>query len=309
MMVLCLLINHLCCLHNKSKNAKRPIKYITRSISIGSIVCIVSGIIASSLTFIHTGYFFITDIDMFYSPTLFIITPISEAFYYIECISLYVVVFSRVYYTFKDGIHALNKFTIFIVSSLIILTSLGMMLNCALLYLMTKSPNFYDIQNITATFFITTDFILSIVMLTLFVYKLQKVIVLSARYELNTNDDIKFNRHQSKLISVITKNTVLSSTAIVWNQMYFASYIIGGYFGNVHANDKELVSIYWLIFSNPLIVFVTTLDAVILYLNFGFNVDKYYKICSFCDRTCYQCCMKLTKKKVMDGTYVQLGTE
>lgn len=302
--LLCLLVYQLFYSDAREKHQK-----IVSSITTGTICCIICGILSSILNFLHCGYYFLTNKDMYLVHNLRIIVVISVGIYYLQCISLYIVVFSRLYYTFKEVFYSLNKLTISIVITLIIITGIGMIANCVLLYLLNPSSNvFYPIQFVICIFFIATDITLNIIMLILFIHKLQKAIIIANGLSNKVSEvisiesgDISLNQYQDKLIFVITRNTVLSSIAIIWNQLYFATVIYGYHVSNIYNDNQIVMSLYFVIFSYGMAVIASTVFSITLYLNFGFNADKYDKICSICDNACYRCCVYWTQKRLRNN--------
>ena len=232
---------------------------------------------------------------MLYQKNLKIIFVIGISFYYLQLITLYIVIFYRLYYTFKnDDSLQLNICTRCFIIFLIIITSIGMLTYC--IFFITFNPNNPSLlqhASILSTFFM----ILNISMLTLFICKLQRIIDNQSIGQIN-NGNIILNKPQTKLISVITKTTLLSSIVIVFNQLYFIAVLIGNEISKRDNHNDNVVELYFVVFTFGIMAIQCTLNSTILYLNFAFNSKSYNKICSICHNGCYRCFYNMTKKRI-----------
>eukprot|EP01084_Bolivina_argentea_P264817 448721_1 len=177
---------------------------------------------------------------------------------------------------------------------------------CILLIVLDEfSAIFYKILSVGVSVVSVIDITLNLSILMLFTYKLQQIVIYTYQvYSVSNNNDkqlndidINLNRNQQRLITVITKQTLLGIIAIICNQFFYGSIIGGGYIKDFDAMDA-----YYLICSNGIRIFEGTVNCVVLYLNFSINQNHYYKICGICHDRLYRCCVRKTKHKIVQNS-------
>ena len=155
--------------------------------------------------------------------------------------------------------------TIYFVSGLIILNAFACLFYTTCIGMIydyiTTIDVFYKYLNASFIFILVCDFTLNTMMLIIFIYKLQQLILsLDCDVDYNgidyRNDDhqqaedqqcnlqnkreqsIKLNVAQIKMITIMTRHTILSSIAILWNFLFYISVIYGSNF--VEYNNTDL---------------------------------------------------------------------
>lgn len=102
---------------------------------------------------------------------------------------------------------------------------------------------------------------------------------------------IEFDEHQLNLIVVITRHTILSVFAIMFNQIF---YVIGYFSLNEEWEGMDWLGIF--VYGMRLVGMCGIVTA--LYLSMKFNKKLYYSICKCCHLGCYTLCIKCTKKTI-----------
>ena len=307
------------------------------------------------------------------------VKAIADVLYFFASYSLSIILFGRIYFTFKDTIFALSTFTIFIISFQIGLSILldTTYIALTLIYKEAKADKYARPMFLVL---IANDFLVSLSMLYLFVYKLKELIINinltengniihSAQVRINyhqqqsssnTNTDltqnaehqhdeymdmtmteslppspgngtgigagsrpqsrrramsvgsksllseitaithsqigdrqIEFDEHQLHLIVVITRHTILSVFAIIFNQFF---YVIGYMSLNSKWERGDAFGI--LVYGMRLIGMCGIVTA--LYLSMKFSKNLYYSVCKWCHLGCHTLCVKCTKKTIRD---------
>ena len=100
---------------------------------------------------------------------------------------------------------------------------------------------------------------------------------------------IALDKNQRKLITVITRHSILSSIAIIANLTYYTSLFIDFY--SPKSNISSLMNYGIRGISSTIIV-------ITLCLNFGFNMKIYSFCCGKCHFGCYKICVSFTKTSI-----------
>lgn len=296
---LCHLIYRIYC--KRSQGTQQIVKFTI----LITILCMLAAITSAFFDLFNIIYYFVTGIDVFHLPRLYLLIIFANLFYYIECIALYTVLFGRLYITFNNvkaiQQYRLSKMTIGYITSLIIIVALVMITYCTLLIVLDEfSPTFYHILSVGVSIICIIDVTLNISILSLFTYKLQQIVVYT--YEtvscstpsINSIDSIELNTSQEKILNVITKHTLLSVFAIICNQLFYGSVIGCGYIKDFDAMDA-----CYLICSNGIRIFEGAINCIVLYLVFSINQDYYDKLCKGCHNACLRFCDRKTKSKII----------
>ena len=283
------------------------------------------------------------------------IIRVTDTFYFIASIMLYILFMGRIYFTFKNTVYAMkNSFIIFIL--LIIITSIVFMT----LYLVKfNDEDFNHLWPYIVTIMANEAFI-GILISALFIYKLRHLIVSglkieieekyqnehqSNRYKVSSECMIKENQSmdlkncenitnvtmkhiqqknygddmsevqsnlespfavnskiidgliedskQKKMISYITRHTILSVTAIAANFCFYGMELV-----NIFILKQETNASFQIIYAARSIeIFI---DCVVMHLAFRFNNELYYKYCNCCHQCCYKFCLNCTKYAVVN---------
>ena len=159
---------------------------------------------------------------------------------------------------------------------------------------------FYKYLNASFLFILICDFTLNFIILSLFLYKLQQLI-LRADFATDYNEidirDIKLNDHQIKMVTVMTRHTILSSIAIVFNIAFYITVLHGS---NIEILDDA--DLWFLGYSNMVKALLGLTVAITLSLNFNFNINIYYLLCNKCHLCCYNMFVQNAKKQIQRQT-------
>ena len=106
---------------------------------------------------------------------------------------------------------------------------------------------------------------------------------------------IELDRNQMKMVTVMTKYTILAVITIIFNILYYVSLIFGTEY---EWNAREAASVYFLAYSNMIKAFYGLSITAAIYLNFSFNHRLYFGICGKCHWCCYGLLIRKTKRKI-----------
>lgn len=311
LMGICLLLMACIAIH-LAYTLKRTTKKIMTFYKVLPMISIVSFILSTCIDFGDLVYYFATGIDVIHTDHLWLIV-FSNFFYGISSISLYIVIFGRLYFTFKYKAvrYQMNRSTIYFMIGFIVLNAVIILFYTLIMlfFYQQKVTQFYFILKITFIILDASDLLLTIFMLVLFVYKLQQIIVgtsfaenYRSSYHLNShsirsessiginsaniesNNDIELNTMDIKLITIITRHSILSSVVIIFNQVFYISVIVGS---AVVFNSIDEQNLYFLAYSNLIKAVLGVVNAITLYLNFGFNILAYRRYCNGIHIYCY----------------------
>eukprot|EP01084_Bolivina_argentea_P131159 231555_1 len=247
---------------------------ILKFYQITSIISIVSFIISCGIDFGDGVYYFYSGIDVFHTKSYWLIV-LTNIFFAISTVSLYIFMFGRLTLTFKNSEqYNLSKRIIYIFGILIILDILSFIFyitSVALLYKYFTIQVVYVYVKIGFAILLVSDFVLNFMILFLFLYKLQQLIISidctkeyshhRLSHDQNENDtneisyntdttrklSIKLTRNQRKMITVMTRNTILNSISVFFNILFYISLIFGTEY---KWNNFTDASIYFLGYSN-----------------------------------------------------------
>ena len=208
-----------------------------------------------------------------------------------------------------------RKATICLMVSLIILNALAMLfytICLGMIYNYITIGTFYKYLNTSFQFILACDFTLNFMMLSLFLYKLLQVILMMdfandhghRKQEQIQNENeveivfirkesIKLNAQQNRMVTVMTRHTILSSIAISFNVIFYISVIYGS-----HIEDPDEEDIWFLAYSNMIKGIHGLFVTITIYLNFSFNHKLYFRFCNKCHLCCYHMFTKLTKRQI-----------
>eukprot|EP01084_Bolivina_argentea_P003779 7121_1 len=294
-------------------NSKSKVRTLYRRITFISCIfctfCIIADLIHVTHAFIDNGII----ISHKYDHALVTAT----AFYYVGTVTLYILLMSRLYFTFQNTMYSLsNSLTIFI-GLLISISALCGVYYCIIIASITDEYKVITFNRPATIILEINDFILNSVLLILFVYKLKRFIADSYDYnntmELLINDSeesihsrnntkslssihrdqVKLEPHQNKFVRVITRNSLLGSLAIIANQLFWI-----GYMYDVYIVRDITVNLY------PSIVYSmrsceNMINVMVLYLSLTINDKMYFKLCNSCHKACYQCNVKQSQRTII----------
>ena len=347
----------LLCKLNSLSHKTRSIYIFNRNTN---ILCFTACLFCSIIDIIHLTFAMMAG-DSSLLEKYNAIKAAADVCYYTASFSLSITLFGRVYYTFRETVFALTKCTIFIILLLIFISAALDTAYIALTCILEQNvADFYSRPLFLAV--IGNDFVTSLSLLYLFVYKLKELIVninmvengniihsasahneyIFKEYEQNetmsetvnaedltdeyyersmsspespksksvvskmsiassqtllshitavTLRNIHFDEHQLNLIVVITRHTILSVFAIVFNQIF---YVIGFLSLNEQWENSKLLGV--VVYASRLVGMCGFVSA--LYLSMKFSKRIYFKICAYCHLGCYKCCIGCTKSSI-----------
>eukprot|EP01084_Bolivina_argentea_P131158 231553_1 len=260
----------LCSLIKRFHQTQRILKFYL----ITSIISIISFIISCAIDFGDGVYYFYSGIDVFHTKYYWLIV-LTNVFFGISTISLYIFMLGRLNLTFIDSAqYHLSTLTIYLFVILIVLDILSFIFyitSVALLYKYFTIQVVYVYVKIGFAILLVSDFVLNFMILFLFLYKLQQLIISidctkeyshhRLSHDQNENDtneisyntdttrklSIKLTRNQRKMITVMTRNTILNSISVFFNILFYISLIFGTEY---KWNNFTDASIYFLGYSN-----------------------------------------------------------
>eukprot|EP01084_Bolivina_argentea_P153351 267397_1 len=299
--LLILLIFQLCC-SKESQTILRFYRYITiiSSLSIG--LCIV-------LDLAHIVWCFSMD-DVLISRTYSIVIILSDILYYIGDIALYVLLISRVYFTFHDTVYAITKPTIALFAMLISIFTLAAIYFCFIIFcfmigIIKDLSAEAQYNEPVAIILDISDLLLNVSLIALFLFKLKQLT--ASIYDIDNPElhssflsdngeskkvSIQINSKQSRLIMLISKHTVLGSLVVVANQFWWIGYIVVNDIWHKSSLNQYSGLIYVMRGIENFI------NILVMYLSLKINNFIYNKLCFICDHCCYQCVVQDTKQTV-----------
>eukprot|EP01084_Bolivina_argentea_P062170 113677_1 len=312
----------------RSVPRKKKHKPISKLLQISSITSITAYTIAVAIDFCVGVYYFSSGIDIFHTPQYWIIL-LSNIFLCIATVSLYTFMFGRLYLTFQASIYKISKLSLGFIMILMILDIACFIfynICIGLLFTFATYSKFYSYLNVSFLALLIVEFTLNTFILSLFLYKLSVIIIdytemdyaedynhvnyrqtetiVSDNDDLDDNDpklyrkqSIQLNNKQTKMITIMTRHSILCFIAILFNILFYVSVIHGGKYDDI--NDADL---FFLAYSNLIKAFYGLAVSITLYLNFAFNIDLYFKLCNKWHLFCYNGFVKISKREIKKHT-------
>ena len=252
---------------------------------------------------------------------------ISDGFFFFSTIMLYLILIGRCYLTFKDTQFEITNKTLILLSILITLSILYM-----IIYLVILQFNLWSITIINyidggiTLFMSVNDIILNVSLLVLFINKLRELMINlgttndtkrvyyptpttndnnNDNNDNNGNDNESVSRtsvllddKQSNLITIITRHTLLSCIAIIFNQIVYLLLFVMIFLANYSTTIDYMSLVTYTFRALDNVVIVT-----VLFLNFSFNSRIYLKLCGYCHMGFYSYQAKSAKVKIKRKKY------
>eukprot|EP01084_Bolivina_argentea_P228621 386098_1 len=230
---------------------------------------------------------------------------------------LYVIIIIRVYYTFKDTIYKLDLNVFFIYFSLLFVSwIIDLIADIYVVILKYHIFNlFYGLQSIM-------ELTLGIVFIYQFNHRLFQLICSQSSYDFhygsarnnngtthtpyttstvankNNNvisdmmhkDSLILNPKQISFLHIITKNTLLATTAIISYDIFIITCSIL----ELHPYDitNLMVPLHFIQ------IFATFIEMLCIYLTFNWSENTYNICCKYCHKHCQKCCRQIAKNKI-----------
>ena len=286
---------------------------LSNMIKYGSITCFIACTMNTGCDFAHNywGYLESSQYQL-YTKHYHILIGFADICYYTATISLYLIIVNRLYTTFKKTQYYLSKLTIIFISILLMLSALEGITYFTSEFIWNAKYE-YEIIGSLATVYVIIDGTLNLTVSILFINKLRKSMI-----DVDENEDkflpflqqeqsqlddksnvsgdeqrkkVSLNAHQIKFLNLMTRYTLLSVIAIIFNQLFnLSSIFCTFYYTNTPSNIIE--GSYMLRSMENLI------NVIVIYLNFGFNAKEYYCLCGCCHRNCLKIMKVNTKRKI-----------
>eukprot|EP01084_Bolivina_argentea_P199710 341678_1 len=243
----------------------------------------------------------------------------ADSSYFMGSLTLYIFIIGKLHLSFRDTLYKVSKKYIALLL-ILILTLFTMQITYLIAVHEYSAQTFLDVSLKYVTVIIIIDFTIDIGVLLLFIYKLQQILLGSVdignfhkysysdvpsnsnpshtvqfvRITVTSHD---FNTNQKKLISLITKQSVLGTFIILFNSMFYFKVLIDRYtVSHSFPVDIAFQTSYCLrAVENVVVTFM-------LYLNFSFSEKIYQRLCICCHNGCYKCCKLFTKRGVSRKT-------
>eukprot|EP01084_Bolivina_argentea_P269337 457716_1 len=264
------------------------------------IICFLTIILTSSCDMVHAFAAMVTNSSIIpvFSPLEYIkyLVPVSDSFYYIGTVSIYIILVQRLYTTFRHSIYKLSKYVVGFIALLIITQSIWM-------FLFILNVLFYDcdtsfwchVLGIQSAIVVIIDYIINTMLLILFIKKLKDL--LNSRFSesidvehLNVNSLSKPN---SRLLNLITKQTIIGILMVLTNQLFGTFVFFMTTWNHISSFSGYLVFCYLLRGAEGSVV------CYLLYVGFGINNAEYMKVCGCCHQTLSNCCIKSTRETLV----------
>ena len=224
--------------------------------------------------------------------SLYIARMLYSLFWVTGTISIYILFIERLQITFLGTNHAISSYVYY-----------GLYFGCALFLLhwfgfatcyylqLTKtitSTQYYFAEGITTTIGLIIDFVLSVSIIAIFIQKLKE---LSIEVGANGNDKLlnkdSLSRSQMKIVSSMSKVTILSTVAIVSTQCLFLLSATMYWMQTTELNNFQVM----------LLVIDAIVNSICVVLNFDFAGKWYRRMCCCCDYCCAKLCAYQTEQK------------
>lgn len=184
------------------------------------------------------------------------------------------------------------------IAALIVIQAFVMMSCCIHILLddMTGPSNrwYFEVLAVQTASVTVIDYVLNIILFSLFVRKLGQLVSLRLLLDANNsgNDSASILDHVtiSRLLHVITKQTLLGISVTVINQSFATSAVIAEYNGSMTANEYAII---YLVRGGE-----GAMISFLMYLGLFINNDEYTRICGSCHDSCYHCTLKRARKQI-----------
>ena len=165
----------------------------------------------------------------------------------------------------------------------------------------------------TAALIMINDYILNVILFTLFVRKLKQLVesqLTSSMSDMNLQQALEHRNHKY-LLNLITKQAVIGTFITVLNQTFATCIFITFSFGSANvALSLAMISYILRGVEGALICFL-------LYIGLAMNAEDYYRFCKCCHQACYGLCVHKATKSVnrsfieenrsfVDDSYVEM---
>eukprot|EP01084_Bolivina_argentea_P312704 541389_1 len=268
------------------------------------IICFTAIILTSLFDAAHGFVAMITNTNLFGKASLkslVIIELFADIFYYTNSLLLYIILIHRLFSTFTNTSFAISVYFFYFISFQIMLQIILMTLYCMNLAIFNCITTAWcNRLGVTASLITFNDYILNILLFSLFVNKLRQLIVtkLTAavgeynNMHMKINKALNNNKADNKLLNVITKQTVIGTFITLTNQAFATCIFITFTFDSAEKAESSVMIAYLLRgFEGAFVCFL-------LYLGLIINNKEYMKICKLCHKGCYNLCISMTQRKV-----------
>eukprot|EP01084_Bolivina_argentea_P120766 214107_1 len=235
-----------------------------------------------------------------------------HAFHYLCFIALYVIFIGRLYFIFEHTMYSIIYDKIFLVLISIFLISVVSIMSCVEY---SYSPWYHAYHKNSSTkneiraymkfTLACLDVTLNVMVFFWFQRKLKRVLLSLDYSDLKNEEDddnqslttslINLQSQQLSLLKLMTKQTILFTLIIMFNEIYW---ILSGYIDYTTRNSSSLqhkqADIYTYIAQGIQGVVI----AIILFLTFQVNDNMYHKLCGCCQRSCYKYFVTKTKREI-----------
>lgn len=218
-----------------------------------------------------------------------IFAAIRVLFLHVCAYIVYIILLSRVYYSFKGSVHEVRKCVLYLHGfNLIIMIILNV---CRQILLYTERIS-YDTFLLTGIAWKSLILVGYTHLLYMFNYKLF-LLVLSKRKTITmSNNQMELSGHQLNILTIIRKHTILGSFMMFSGILTIVITILVNF-----ATTESQAFLFRNLLGICILIFVDT-SPVCLFLGFQHNRDLYRRLCSCCDRKCKNKCDTMAEKRL-----------
>jgi len=109
---------------------------------------------------------------------------------------------------------------------------------------------------------------------------------------LDRSDSLLLNPKQLSLLDIITKNSLLASTAIIAYDIFIILYVALELYPYELAGTRTLIALFYVQSAASFI------EIFSIYLTFNWSASGYSKCCKCCHNECLKCCRDIAKRKI-----------
>ena len=294
--------------------------------------CLSAIILTSIFDMLHGFGAMITNTELLGLTSLAWVTDmeiLADVFYYTNSLLLYIILIHRLFKTFSNTAFAISNWFYYWISFQIIFQAFLMTVYLLILSIDNCRHQIWCKRlGLTASLITANDYVLNIILFSLFVKKLRQLIVTKLSSEIfeyqNDESDEDYdeesremtpvtprnmakaldNNANNNLLTLITKQTVIGTFVTLTNQAFATCIFIVFTFESAQKADSLVMIAYLLRGGEGAFI------CFLLYIGLGMNSDDYMRMCKWCHKACYNLCINVTTrnvdKAVVNDDYVRL---
>jgi len=281
--------------------------------------CMFAVICTSIFDMLHAAGSMITNTPLLGAGTVQWVTLmeiLADIFYYFNSLLLYFILIHRLYRTFDKSSYSISRRVFQWIGFQMLLQLILMtiyLLNLAVHN--CETTKWCKRLGITAALIMANDYILNAILFTMFLRKLKQLVesqLTSSMSDMSLSQAMDHRNHR-RLLNLITKQSVIGTFVIIFNQMFATCiFIIFAFEGSKFnaKSDLGLVRIAYILRAVEGIFI-----CVLLYFGLAMNEKDYHRFCRCCHKACFSIVRKTTTRNVersfsvLNMDYVELEDE